>query len=145
MFKHILLPTDGSTLSESAIQKSISLAKSLGARVTGLYVIPEYHTFTWQTEMLEDTEEDFAKLGLAQAEKFLAVIDRAAKENGVTSTLIHVTSDDPYEAIIQTADDNQCDLITMASHGRKGVQGLLIGSETQKVLVHSKIPVLVYR
>ncbi|RBA24769.1 universal stress protein [Herminiimonas fonticola] len=145
MFKHILLPTDGSPLSEIAIQKSISLAKTLGAKVTGLYVIPEYHTFTWQTEMLIDTSEDYAKFSLAQAEKFLAVIRDQAKEAGVTVALLHVISEHPYEAIIKVADDNQCDLITMASHGRKGVQGFLIGSETQKVLVHSKIPVLVYR
>lgn len=145
MFKHILLPTDGSPLSGIAIQKSIALAKTLGAKVTGLYVIPEFHTFTWQSEMLTDTSGDFEKVGLAHAEKFLAVIGDQAKEAGVTVTLLHVTNEHPYEAIIKAADDTQCDLITMASHGRKGVQGFLIGSETQKVLVHSKVPVLVYR
>ncbi len=145
MFKHILLPTDGSPLSESAIQQSILLAKTLGAKVTGLYVIPEYHTFTWQAEMLTDTSGDFEKFSLAQAEKFLAVIREQAKEAGVTASFLHVTNEHPYEAIIKAADDKQCDLITMASHGRKGMQGFLIGSETQKVLVHSKVPVLVYR
>ncbi|MFJ7567514.1 universal stress protein [Herminiimonas sp. NPDC097707] len=145
MFTHILLPTDGSPLSEIAIQKSISLAKTLGAKVTGLYVIPEYHTFTWQAEMLADSSGDFAKYGLAHAEKFLSVIRDQAKEAGVTATLLHVINEHPYEAIIKAAEDEQCDLITMASHGRKGIQGFLIGSETQKVLVHSKIPVLVYR
>lgn len=145
MFKNILLPTDGSPLSEIAIQKSIALAKTLGAKVTGLYVIPEYHTFTWQAEMLIDTSGDYAKFGVAQAEKFLAVISDQAKEAGVTATLLHVINEHPYEAIIKSAEDNQCDLITMASHGRKGIQGFLIGSETQKVLAHSQIPVLVYR
>ena len=145
MFKHILLPTDGSSLSEAAIQKSISLARELGAKVTGLYVIPEYHTITLQAEMLTDTDEDFAKFGLTQATQFLDVIEKKARTAGVPFTAVHATSDHPYEAIIQAAKDHKCDLITMASHGRKGVQGLLIGSETQKVLVHSTIPVLVYR
>lgn len=145
MFKHILLPTDGSPLSEQAIQQSVSLARTLGAKVTGLYVIPEYHTVTLQAEMLTDTSEDFAKFGLTQARKFLDVIEQEAKAAGVPFTAAHATSDHPYEAIIQAANDHGCDLITMASHGRKGIQGLLIGSETQKVLVHSTIPVLVYR
>lgn len=145
MFKHILLPTDGSPLSEQAILQSVSLARTLGAKVTGLYVIPEYHTVTLQAEMLTDTSEDFAKFGLTQARKFLDVIEQEAKAAGVPFTAAHATSDHPYEAIIQAANDHGCDLITMASHGRKGIQGLLIGSETQKVLVHSTIPVLVYR
>ncbi len=145
MFKHILLPTDGSSLSEQAIQQSVSLARALGAKITGLYVIPEYHTVTLQAEMLTDTSEDFTKFGLTQARKFLDVIEQEAKAAGVPFTAAHATSDHPYEAIIQAANDHGCDLITMASHGRKGIQGLLIGSETQKVLVHSTIPVLVYR
>ena len=145
MFKHILIPTDGSELSEIAIQKSISLAKTLGAQVTGLYVIPEFHAIAWQAEMLADTDEEFTKFGLANAAKYLAVIGTQANEAGVISTLLHVTSDHPYEAIIKVATDKQCDLITMASHGRKGIKGLLIGSETQKVLIHSSVPVLVYR
>ncbi|RQO36474.1 universal stress protein [Herminiimonas sp. KBW02] len=145
MFKNILLPTDGSALSEIAIQKSIALAKVLGAKITGLYVIPEYQILTWQAEMLTDTSQDFKKLAASHAEKFLAVISDRAKEAGVPAALVQVTGEHPYEAILKAADDNKCDLITMASHGRKGIQGFLIGSETQKVLVHSKIPVLVYR
>lgn len=145
MFKHILLPTDGSSLSETAIQKSVSLARELGAKVTGLYVIPEYHAVTLEAEMLTDTDEDFAEFGLAQATQFLDVIEKEARAAGVPFTAVHTTNDHPYEAIIQAAKDHRCDLITMASHGRKGLQGLLIGSETQKVLVHSTIPVLVYR
>jgi nucleotide-binding universal stress UspA family protein len=145
MFKHILLPTDGSSLSEIAIKKSLSLAKSIGAKVTGFHVIPEYQIFTFQTEMLADTQENFAKYGLAQARQFLAVIDMAAKEAGVQCDTAYVTSDHPYEEIIKAANEKGCDLITMASHGRKGVQGLLIGSEAQKVITHSTIPVLLYR
>ena len=145
MFKHLLLPTDGSPLSEVAIQKTVQFAKSINAKVTGFHVIPEYHVFTFQTEMLNDTEEKFARYGEAHAERYLAVIEKAAKEAGVQCDTAYVTSDHPYQEIIKAANEKGCDLITMASHGRRGVQGLLIGSEAQKVLTHSKIPVLVYR
>lgn len=145
MFKHLLLPTDGSQASEAAIQKIIRFAKETHAKVTGVHVIPQYHVFTYQTEMLEDTKEQFAKDSKAQAAKFLATIDRAAKEAGVACDTAYVISDYPYEAIIKMAEDKGCDLIAMASHGRKGVRGLLMGSETQKVLTHSQMPVLVFR
>lgn len=145
MFKHILLPTDGSVTSENVIQNCIAFAKGIGAKVTGFHVISEYHIFTYQAEMLEDTREQFAKDTVTQAKKYLAQIEKAAKEAGVKCDTYFVSSDHPYEAIIQAAQDTQCDLITMASHGRKGVKGFLLGSETQKVLTHSRIPVLVYR
>jgi nucleotide-binding universal stress UspA family protein len=145
MFKHILLPTDGSTLSESAIHKAVEFAKSIGAKVTGFYAMPQFHVFTYRTEMLEDTREEFARDSRAHAEKYLAVIQTAAKDAGVTCEVAYATGDHPYEAIINAAQDRGCDLIMMASHGRKGVQGMLLGSETQKVLIHSQIPVLVYR
>ena len=79
MFKHILLPTDGSELSEGSIRKGIQFAKSIGARVTGFYAMPEFHIITYRTEMLEDTKEEFAKDSKAHADKYLAVIERAAK------------------------------------------------------------------
>jgi nucleotide-binding universal stress UspA family protein len=145
MFKHLLLPTDGSTLSEVAIQKSVLFAKSINAQVTGFHVVPEYHALTVQTEMLSDTEESFARYGAANAERYLAVIEKAAREAGVQYDAAYTTSDHPYEEIIKAAAEKGCDLIVMASHGRKGLQALLIGSEVQKVLVHSKIPVLVIR
>ena len=145
MFKHILLPTDGSRGSERAIRKALALAKSTGAKVTGFHVIPKFHVFTFRTEMLEDTEEEYARDSRAHAQKYLAVIEKAAKQAGVPCQTVYATSDQPYEAIIRTAQRKGCDLIAMASHGRRGVQGLLLGSETQKVLTHSKIPVLVYR
>jgi nucleotide-binding universal stress UspA family protein len=95
--------------------------------------------------MLEDTREEFARDSRAHAEKYLAVIQEAAKAAGVQCETASITSDQPYEAIIQAAKKRGCDLIMMASHGRKGVQGMLLGSETHKVLTHSRIPVLVYR
>jgi nucleotide-binding universal stress UspA family protein len=145
MFKHILLPTDGSKLSEVTIQKAIDFAKSVGAKVTGFHVIPQFHVFTYRTEMLEDTREEFASDSRAHAAKYLAVIQEAAKDAGIRCETASATSDQPYEAIIQAAEKRGCDLIMMASHGRKGVQGMLLGSETHKVLTHSRIPVLVYR
>ena len=145
MFKHLLLPIDGSELSEAAVQKGVEFAKSLNARITGFYVMPEFHIFTYRTELVEDTKEEFAKDCRIHADQFLAVVEKAAKAAGVACDIAFATSDHPYEAIIQAAEEKNCDLIMMASHGRRGVQGLLLGSETQKVLTHSKIPVLVYR
>ncbi len=145
MFKHILLPTDGSQLSEIAIQKGIQFAKAVNARVTGFHVLPEFHVFTYRPEMLGDTKDEFTRDSRAHAAQYLRVIEQAAKEAGVRCDTGYTTSAHPYEAIIRAAEENGCDLIMMASHGRRGVQGLLIGSETHKVLTHTKIPVLVYR
>jgi nucleotide-binding universal stress UspA family protein len=145
MFKHILLPTDGSELSEAAIQKGIQFAKSINAKVTGFHVILPFHVFTIQTEMLEDTKGQYERASKVQAEQFLGVIKKAAEKAGVSCDTDYVTSNHPYEMIINAAEKKGCDLIMMAAHGRSGVQGLLIGSETQKVLTHTKIPVLVFR
>ena len=145
MFKQILLPTDGSELSERAALAGVSFAKELGASVVGLHVMPEFHTFTTNTEMLEDTEGEFLGQTDNQGTKFLSFIEDAARSAGVPFSAVKARSDDPYEVILRTAKERTCDLIIMASHGRRGLKGLLLGSETQKVLVHSDIPVLVYR
>lgn len=145
MFKHILIPTDGTEASKNAIQNCIVFAKEIGARVTGLHVIPEFHIFTYQPEMLEDTRQQFAKDAMAQAKKYLTDIEDMAKKAGVPCDTIYMVNDQPYEVIIKIAEEKKCDLITMASHGRKGFKGFLLGSETQKVLTHSQIPVLVLR
>jgi nucleotide-binding universal stress UspA family protein len=145
MFKHILLPTDGSQLSEIAIQEGIELAKAINARVTGFHVLPEFPAFTYHPEMLGDIKEEFAGDSRARATQYLRVIEEAANKARVRCDTGYTSSAHPYEAIIRAAEENGCDLILMASHGRRGVQGLLIGSETHKVLTHTKIPVLVYR
>ncbi len=145
MFKHILLPTDGSKQSEAAIQNGIQFAKSLNAKVTGFHVITPYRTLTFLAEILRATEEQYERESKLHAENYLAVIERIAEEAGVTCDTAYVTANHVYEAIIRTAEEKGCDLIVMASHGRKGVQGLLIGSETAKVLAHTKLPVLVFR
>lgn len=145
MFTHILLPTDGSPLSKRAIDQGVRLAKSIDARVTGFYAIPQFHVLTYRAEMLEDTREQYARDCRAHAEQYLAVIEGAAKEVGVPCDTEYVAHDQPYEAIVEAARRRGCDLILMASHGRSGVQGLLLGSVTQKVLTHTNLPVLVVR
>ena len=143
MFKRILLPTDGSPLSEAAIRKGIEFAKAIGAHVTGFYAMPEFHIFTYKTEMLEDTREEFLRDAKGLAKRYLGFIERAAAEASVTCDTELAASDDPYQAIIDAARTKGCDLIMMASHGRRGVRGLLLGSETHKVLTHTSLPVLV--
>jgi nucleotide-binding universal stress UspA family protein len=145
MYKHILIPTDGSALSASAIEQAIGLAKSLGAKVTGMTVSIPFHTFALDPSMVSDTAVQYKKHCEERAEKSLGAIRVAAKAAGVQCEVAHVTADQPYEGIIDTATSKGCDLIFMASHGRKGVSALVLGSETQKVLTHSKIPVLVSR
>jgi len=145
MFKHILLPTDGSPLSEAAVSKGMQFAKSIGAQVTGLYVIDPFHLFATEGEMVADTRERYEQDARAHARRSLSVVYDAAKENGVTCDCLSETSSHPYAVIVETAAKKGCDLITMASHGRRGMQAVLLGSETTKVLTHTKIPVLVLR
>lgn len=145
MFKRILLPTDGSELSARAVLAGVSFAKEIGAQVVGLTAVHDFKTFTANTEMLESTEDEYLAASEARGNHYLAAVSDAARAAGVEYTLHLVRSDDPHDAILRTARDHGCDLIVMASHGRRGLRGLLLGSETQKVLVHSSIPVLVYR
>jgi nucleotide-binding universal stress UspA family protein len=163
MFKHILLPTDGSELSATAIQQGVLFAKSINAKVTGLCVMPLRPKYLFEaqipTEVPEQavrrckalaeaymaTIEKEAEIVKGLAEAYLSTIEKNAKQAGVACDVISEKSDFPYEAIIRVAEQKGCDLILMASHGRRGVGALLLGSETQKVLTHSRIPVLVYR
>ncbi|MGF6408650.1 universal stress protein [Paraburkholderia sp. RAU2J] len=145
MFKHLLVPTDGSALSEAAIQMTVTLAMESGAKVTGLHVIPEFHVLAYGTEMIADTEERVVQATRQHADDYLAVIAKAAAQAGVECDTVATNRAHPYEAIISVAAQRNCDLIVMASHGRSGMRALLLGSETQKVLTHSQIPVLVVR
>ncbi|MCX8087123.1 MAG: universal stress protein [Rhodocyclaceae bacterium] len=147
MFKHILVPTDGSPLSTTAVARAVEFAREIGARLTFFYAKPEYPVAFYGEGALIDptTPEKFAEMTEEQARQILAECERLAQEAGVPSASLSVTSDIPYEAIIEAAHQAGCDLIFMASHGRRGLSGLLLGSETQKVLTHTKIPVLVYR
>jgi nucleotide-binding universal stress UspA family protein len=145
MYKHILIPTDGSALSKGAVQQGIALAKSIGAKVTALTVSETFHTFSVDPVMLTDTPEQYQKDCDERAYKYLSVAKDAALAADVPCEGMHVMHDHPYEAIIKTAKDKDCDLIFMASHGRKGVAAAVLGSETVKVLTHSRIPTLVCR
>ena len=145
MFKHILLPTDGSVLSEMAIKRGVEFAKEINAKVSGLTVTKPFHVFTTDVTELEDTEGTYAEDTNALADKRLSVIEQAAKQAGVSYDGVHKIGEHPWEEIIKTASERDCDVIFMASHGRRGVAALVIGSETNKVLTHTKIPVLVYR
>ncbi|MFS2036796.1 universal stress protein [Polaromonas sp. CT11-55] len=143
MFNHILLPTDGSPASERAITQAVAFAKDAEARITGLHVMQEFHLLTYQVQMLENTREQFIRECQARADVYLSALKKAADKEGVPCETVCVTANQPFEAIVRMAEGKACDLIVMASHGRKGIAGFLLGSETQKVLSHSKKPVLV--
>lgn len=145
MYKHILIPTDGSALSEMAIRQGIAFAKSMQARVTAMTVSIPFHAFSLDPVMVSDTPKQYEKDCEALAEKCLGLAKTEAGLAGVPCETLHVRAPHPYEAIIDAARKGGCDLIFMASHGRKGMSALVLGSETVKVLTHSKIPVLVCR
>jgi nucleotide-binding universal stress UspA family protein len=147
MYKNILVPTDGSNLSARALTQAVVLANALDARITGFYAAPNYSVQVYGDFVPSDfiTPQEFATQTRRTAEKFLSVIERTAAAAGVRCKTVHALNDTPWKAIIKAAHDNKCDLIFMASHGRRGLAGLLLGSETTKVLTHTKIPVLVHR
>jgi nucleotide-binding universal stress UspA family protein len=148
MFKHILLPTDGSKLSDRAVQRGMQFAKEVNARVTALHVVPEFRMVVEEgfvSPMSAELKKRFENESQQHARKMLAKVEKTAKEAGVKCESVSVVSDYPYQQIIEIAKKNKCDLIMMASHGRRGLSSLLLGSETAKVLTHSKIPVLVVR
>ena len=145
MYKHILVPTDGSELSNRAVEYAAALAKSVNAKLTVLTVTTPYYGFLAERSMpparIEDYEHEAAKL----SEQYLDVAKDIAAAAKVSCNAIHDQSPQPYQAIIDVAKDQGCDLIVMASHGRRGVAAIVLGSETVKVLTHSTIPVLVVR
>ena len=145
MFKHILVATDGSQLSEKAALGAVQLAKSMSARLTAVTASTPFHVFATDAVMVTDTEEIYTAQCTSQAEKYLGVIKTAAESSGVSFEGIHVFNDHAYAAIIETANNKGCDVICMASHGRRGITALVLGSETMKVITHSKIPVVVWR
>ena len=147
MFKNILVPTDGSELSDSTVTRAVSFAQEAGARITFFYAQPDFPMPIYGEGALIDptTPEQFSRAAAAEAEAILSRARANAEAAGVEASGDTLVSEVPYEAIIEAAERNGCDLIFMASHGRRGLSGLLLGSETQKVLTHSKIPVLVYR
>jgi nucleotide-binding universal stress UspA family protein len=147
MFKHILIPTDGSELSVKAIKAGVTLAKTLGAKVTGVHAYPSvfaiyYGELAWTDDRLQT---DLREAARKEGEKYLEQIQAAAKAANVPCEIALVEKDNPWQAIVETAERRGCDLIVMAAHGRRGLSAVVLGSETNKVLTHSTIPVLVYR
>jgi nucleotide-binding universal stress UspA family protein len=148
MFKHILLPTDGSEMSDNAARVAIGLAKPIGARVTAIHFIPPYSLPVSDGNFVyvEAYSPDEYRKGTEQfAAEILARVQAEAKKQGVACETAFVTAGAPWDAIIKEAQARKCDLVVMASHGRKGLAGVLLGSETNKVLTHSTLPVLVTR
>jgi nucleotide-binding universal stress UspA family protein len=145
VFKHILLPTDGSLLAEAAVDAAIEFARQTGARLTAVHVMPDLHMFTYEPGVTEAVHDQIRKDRELHSRRILGDVQDRALAAGVPCDTKLLTSDYPHEAIIAAARAHQCDLIAMASHGRKGIAGLLLGSVTQKVLTHSTIPVLVFR
>jgi nucleotide-binding universal stress UspA family protein len=146
MYKHILVPTDGSPQSSIAIAGAVALAKAVGAKVTGLFAAPPATPIIYRDHLPAGfaTMAEHKQMIEESAARYLEVIEQAAKEAGVPCEVISVTSDYPADTILSTAEKHKCDLIVMATHGRRGISGVLLGSETQRVVTHAKIPVLVY-
>jgi nucleotide-binding universal stress UspA family protein len=147
MYRNILVPTDGSTLSHRSIRDAAKLAKKLGAKLTGFHVAPTYHIEVYTDYVPPDmiTPQQHAASAKKAGLRHLDVVKAAASANGVRSTGYYVMSDFPADAIVKAASKYKCDLIYMGSHGRSGLSKLLLGSQTSKVLAHTRIPVLVHR
>jgi nucleotide-binding universal stress UspA family protein len=145
LFKNILVPTDGSDLATKAVEQGILFAKEIGAKITAVTVTEPFHLLSLAPSQQEYTPIEYKKHAEAQAEKVLGAVSAAAKSAGIVCETLHVEREQIYQAIIDAASARNCDLIVMASHGRRGVSAVVLGSETVKVLTHSKIAVLVYR
>jgi len=148
MYKHILVPTDGTRLSDKAIKSAASLAAIVGAKLTGFHVLPPYNLAISGYEIapvVVFSPAEYRKATSKSAKAALDKVEKAARAAGVSYESLSVTNERAWQAIVQSASDRKCDLIVMASHGRRGLSGLILGSETTKVLTHSKVPVLVVR
>lgn len=145
MFKHILVPTDGSPLATTALDHALALAAGSGAKVTVLTVVEPFHTFSLRADQLEETRRTYEAHSLELADNILGDAAARARALGIEAETVRVVEDEPYRAIIETALERSADLVAMASHGRRGLEAVLLGSQTMKVLTHSGVPVLVYR
>ena len=145
MYRHILIPTDGSLLSGEAIHHGVELAAAIGAQVLFVTVSAPFRAFPLEGGQVEDTPGAYRADVEERATRILDRASRIAAAAGVAFEVRHVEEDQPYRAIIREAEENGCDLIAMASHGLRGMSTQVLGSETIKVLTHTSIPVLVYR
>lgn len=145
MYRHILAATDGSPFALEAVRHALGLSKSTGARATAVTVTPTWQSLELSEIVVGRLEEQFAARMSQMAETRFAPIREVAAGLGIACDTIHVTGDYPHDSILATAAARGCDLIVVGSHGRRGIEQLLLGSETTKLLTHSKVPVLVYR
>jgi nucleotide-binding universal stress UspA family protein len=148
MFTNILIPTDGSGLSTQASQRAIEMAKAFKAKVTAVLVSPTFKQLTdegFVGPSLSVNKREWEKGVAARAQRVLDAVAAAAKAAGIKCETLHVYRDSPHQAIVDSAKKNGCDLIVMGSHGYGGFKQFVLGSETSRVLSHSKIPVLVFR
>ena len=145
MYKHLLVATDGSKLSAKAVAHAIALAQSAGGKLTAFYASPDYPAPMYAEGMitLPVTPKEYKAICAKQADIVLNPILIKAEAAGLAFNSEHTITATPWEAILTAARKNKCDAIVMASHGRRGVSALLLGSETQKVLTHTKLPVIV--
>jgi nucleotide-binding universal stress UspA family protein len=147
MFKHILIPTDGSPVAAKAVKAGVTFAKEIGAKVTGYYALDALQPYLYSEgyilngKLIARLDKRARNIG----KRYVAGIGRAAKAAGVPFQAVVTKADTPYGGIIAAARKQYCDVIFMASNGRRGLAGLVMGSVTHKVLTHSRIPVLVYR
>jgi nucleotide-binding universal stress UspA family protein len=147
VYKHILVATDGSRISGKAVTHAIALAQALKAELTAFYASPDYPLPAYADGVVYEpvSKKQYEALARKEAEKILTAVQLKAEAGGVECDTLHAIANAPWEAILAAAKKAKCDAIVMASHGRRGVSALLLGSETQKVLTHSKLPVVVVR
>ncbi|MGK6316263.1 universal stress protein [Neorhizobium sp. DT-125] len=145
MYKHILIPTDGSPLSTKALEETLDFAHAIGAEATVLIVMEPLQVFTLNPTGMEIAYAEYDRQNNEAADRILAAATETAKQRMVACETVKLESIDPASTIIEAADRYNCDLIAMASHGRSGFKAFMLGSVTMKVLANSKTPVLVYR
>jgi nucleotide-binding universal stress UspA family protein len=147
MFSNILVPTDGSPLARKATRAAVAFARSINAKVTSIHVTSPFRIIAYDYYVPPQllSADDYDAVVKKSAAKVLGQAEKLCKDAGVPWEGLHVSDDEPHRAIIAAARRKHCDVILMASHGRRGVAAVVLGSETNKVLTHSKIPVLIYR
>lgn len=153
MIRHVLIPTDGSESARGAARRALEFAAALGARATGLHVIVPFHAYTYRSQVMlsyhralpEDSQAAYEATTTACARRILDEFEGLAEEAGVRCDTLVLQHDEPFRAILDAAQRKRCDLIAMASAGRSGISGVLLGNEAHKVLTHGQLPVLVFR
>jgi len=147
MYKNLLVATDGSKLSDKALTHAISLAQAVGAKVTVFYAAPDYPLPAYADGVVYEpvSRKEYAKLAADDAKKILDAALAKSVAAGVDTASAYTIAAAPWEAILAAAKKHKADAIVMASHGRRGISAMLLGSETQKVLTHTKLTVIVVR